>query len=59
MIVQNTTGSPTGGTSSSFRGINVEGGTTEWGDGTNATFFLPSTPARHHCEWPCSRSTAK
>ena len=45
MLVQNVAGSPTGGNNSSFRGINIEGGTTEWGDGTTATFFLPSAPS--------------
>ena len=45
MLVQNVAGSPTGGTNSSFRGINIEGGTTAWGDGTTATFFLPSVPS--------------
>src|SRR5262249_22811615 len=45
MVVQNVAGSPTGCTNSSSRGINIEGGTTEWGDGTTSTFFLPSTPA--------------
>jgi hypothetical protein len=45
MLVQNVNGSPTGGNNSSFRGINIEGGTTEWGDGTTAAFFLPSAPA--------------
>ena len=45
MLVQNVAGSPTGGNNSSFRGINIEGGTTEWGDGTTATFFLPAAPS--------------
>jgi len=45
MLVQNLAGSPTGGSNSSFRGINIEGGTTEWGDGTTATFFLPAAPS--------------
>jgi len=45
VVVQNVAGSLTGGSNSSFRGINIEGGTTEWGDGTTSAFFLPSTPA--------------
>ncbi len=47
MVVTNTGTSPThaNGTNSSFRGINLEGGTTQWGDGTTSAFFLPSTPA--------------
>ena len=45
MLVQNVAGSPTGGNNSSFRGINIEGGNTDWGDGTTATFFLPSAPS--------------
>jgi len=45
MVVQNVTGSRTGGSNSSFRGINIEGGTTEWGDGTTSAFFLPSAPS--------------
>lgn len=47
MVVTNTASSPTpaNGSNSSFRGINLEGGTTLWGDGTTSTFFLPSTPA--------------
>jgi autotransporter-associated beta strand protein len=45
MLVQNVSGSPTGGHNSSFRGINIEGGTTQWGDGTNNQFFLPSAPS--------------
>jgi hypothetical protein len=28
-----------------FRGINVEGATVQWGDGTTHRFFLPATPA--------------
>jgi autotransporter-associated beta strand protein len=32
------------GGNSSFRGINIEGGTTQWGDGTTDIFFLPATP---------------
>jgi hypothetical protein len=45
MLVKNASGSPTGGSNSSFRGINIEGGTTQWGDGTTSAFFLPSAPA--------------
>jgi hypothetical protein len=47
MVVTNTGASPhpTNGSNASFRGINLEGGTTRWGDGTTSTFFLPSTPA--------------
>lgn len=45
MLVQNVSGSLTGGTNSSFRGINIEGGTTQWGDGTTNQFFLPSAPS--------------
>jgi autotransporter-associated beta strand protein len=46
-VVTNTAASPNqaNGSMSSFRGINLEGGTTQWGDGTTSTFFLPSTPA--------------
>jgi hypothetical protein len=46
-IVTNTAASPSpgNGSNASFRGINLEGGTTLWGDGTTNTFFLPSTPA--------------
>ena len=46
-IVTNAAASPThaNGTNASFRGINLEGGTTRWGDGKTSTFFLPSTPA--------------
>jgi hypothetical protein len=46
-MVTNTAASPNqpNGSMSSFRGINLEGGTTQWGDGTTSTFFLPSTPA--------------
>ncbi len=46
-VVTNTAASPNqaNGSQSSFRGINLEGGTTQWGDGTTSTFFLPSTPA--------------
>jgi autotransporter-associated beta strand protein len=45
--VTNTAASPNqpNGSLSSYRGINLEGGTTRWGDGTTNTFFLPSTPA--------------
>jgi autotransporter-associated beta strand protein len=32
------------GINSSFRGINIEGGTTQWGDGTTNVFFLPAMP---------------
>jgi hypothetical protein len=32
------------GGNSSFRGINIEGGTTQWGDGKTDVFFLPATP---------------
>lgn len=28
-----------------FRGINIEGATVQWGDGTTHRFFLPATPA--------------
>ena len=47
MVVTNTAASPNqpNGSNASFRGINLEGGTTQWGDGTTNTFFLPSTPA--------------
>ncbi len=45
MLVKNVAGSLTGGSSSSFRGINIEGGTTQWGDGTTHAFFLPSAPS--------------
>jgi autotransporter-associated beta strand protein len=47
MVVTNTSASPHpgNGSNASFRGINLEGGTTEWGDGTTNDFFLPSTPA--------------
>ena len=45
MLVQNVSGSLTGGDHSSFRGINIEGGTTQWGDGTTNQFFLPSAPS--------------
>jgi hypothetical protein len=47
MVVNNTAASPVNvnGTNASFRGINLEGGTTQWGDGTTSAFFLPSTPA--------------
>ncbi len=46
-VVTNTGASPThlNGSNASFRGINLEGGTTRWGDGTTSAFFLPSTPA--------------
>ncbi len=47
MIVTNGPASPrrASGSNSSFRGINLEGGTTRWGDGTTSAFFLPSTPS--------------
>lgn len=47
MVVTNSPQSPraANGSNASFRGINLEGGTTQWGDGTTNTFFLPSTPA--------------
>ena len=47
MVVTNGAQSPraANGSNSSFRGINLEGGTTQWGDGTTNAFFLPSTPA--------------
>ncbi|HWW04723.1 autotransporter-associated beta strand repeat-containing protein [Collimonas sp.] len=45
MLVQNVSGSLTGGHNSSFRGINIEGGITQWGDGTSNQFFLPSAPS--------------
>lgn len=47
MVVTNTAASPThaNGSNASFRGINLEGGTTVWGNGAGNTFFLPSTPA--------------
>jgi hypothetical protein len=47
MIVTNAAASPThaSGSNASFRGINLEGGTTRWGDGTTSTFFLPSAPS--------------
>ncbi|HEY5091253.1 MAG TPA: hypothetical protein VIK30_14840, partial [Polyangia bacterium] len=47
MVVTNSSQSPraANGSNSSFRGINLEGGTTQWGDGTTNAFFLPSTPA--------------
>lgn len=47
MVVTNSAQSPrsANGSNSSFRGINLEGGTTQWGDGTTNAFFLPSTPA--------------
>ncbi|HEX3906230.1 MAG TPA: autotransporter [Polyangia bacterium] len=46
-VVTNSAQSPraANGSNSSFRGINLEGGTTQWGDGTTSVFFLPSTPA--------------
>ena len=46
-VVTNSATSPThtNGSNASFRGINLEGGITRWGDGTSNTFFLPSTPA--------------
>jgi hypothetical protein len=46
-VVKNTGASPThaNGSNASFRGINLEGGTTQWGDGTTDAFFLPSAPA--------------
>ncbi len=46
-VVTNTGASPlpANGSNASFRGINLEGGTTVWGDGTTNAFFLPSTPA--------------
>jgi hypothetical protein len=46
-VVSNGSQSPraANGSNSSFRGINLEGGTTQWGDGTTSAFFLPSTPA--------------
>jgi hypothetical protein len=46
-IVTNGPASPrrASGRDSSFRGINLEGGTTRWGDGTTSTFFLPSAPS--------------
>ena len=28
-----------------FRGINIEGATVQWGDGTTSRFFLPATPS--------------
>jgi autotransporter-associated beta strand protein len=28
-----------------FRGVNIEGATVQWGDGTTNRFFLPATPA--------------
>jgi autotransporter-associated beta strand protein len=47
MVVTNSAASPThaNGSNASFRGINLEGGITQWGDGTTNTFFLPGTPA--------------
>ncbi|MEO6921025.1 MAG: autotransporter [Collimonas sp.] len=45
MLVRNGRGSLTGGNNSSFRGINIEGGTTQWGDGSSNKFFLPSAPS--------------
>jgi len=34
------------GNDASYRGINIEGGNiVQWGDGTNARFFLPSAPS--------------
>ncbi len=47
IVVTNSAQSPraANGSNSSFRGINLEGGTTLWGDGTTNAFFLPSTPA--------------
>ncbi len=33
------------GNNGSYRGINIEGGTFQWGDGTTATFFLPTAPS--------------
>ena len=47
MVVTNARAAPNqaNGSNASFRGINLEGGTTQWGDGTTSAFFLPSTPA--------------
>jgi hypothetical protein len=47
VVVTNSAQSPRSpnGSNASFRGINLEGGSTQWGDGTTNAFFLPSTPA--------------
>ncbi|WP_035056404.1 autotransporter [Andreprevotia chitinilytica] len=46
-VVVNKGGSPNqaNGHDSSYRGINIESGTAQWGDGTTSAFFLPSAPS--------------
>jgi len=46
-IVVNQSGGPNSanGHDSSYRGINIESGSVQWGDGTHNRFFLPSAPS--------------